>query len=95
MESVCDRACLARPVSAGASVAERRNGANLCAMPGATHAVVAMFDTDLDREAEQLIGLDRFTVPGVRSSAGFVSGHWALDRMTSVSVAFITFDSWR
>ena len=62
-------------------------------MSNPTHATVATFRMDLSREAEQREGLTRMIVPGVRSSPGFVTGYWTLDRSTSESVALITFDS--
>ena len=61
--------------------------------PAPTHAMLATFHMDLSREAEQQEGLNRMIVPSVRSSPGFVSGCWTLDRATSESVAMITFDS--
>ena len=61
--------------------------------PAPTHAMLATFHMDLSREAEQQEGLNRMIVPSVRSSPGFVSGCWTLDRATSESVAMITFNS--
>lgn len=58
-----------------------------------THAALATFRLDLDREREQREGLERFIVPGVKQAPGFVSGAWTLDRATSESVALITFSS--
>ena len=62
-------------------------------MSSPTHATLATFRMDLSREAEQREGLTRLIVPGVRSSPGFVTGCWTLDRATSESVVMITFDS--
>ena len=62
-------------------------------MPSATHATLATFLMDLSREAEQREALERFIVPGVRQSPGFVSGHWTLDRATSESVVLLTYES--
>jgi hypothetical protein len=62
-------------------------------MTESTHAVLATFAMDLDRESEQRDALLGFIVPGVRSAPGFVSGHWTLDRDGSESVALVTFAS--
>jgi hypothetical protein len=48
---------------------------------------------DPAREAEQREGLNLMIVPGVRSSSGFVSGCWTLDRTVGESVVLITFES--
>jgi hypothetical protein len=58
-----------------------------------THATLATFRTDLSREEEQRIGLERFIVPGVRQFPGFVSGLWTLDRSAEESVVVISYDS--
>jgi hypothetical protein len=62
-------------------------------MTESTHAVLATFAMDLDRESEQREALVGFIVPGVQSAPGFVSGHWTLDRDASESVALVTFES--
>jgi hypothetical protein len=62
-------------------------------MTEATHAVLATFEMDLERESEQRGALLGFIVPGVKSAPGFVSGTWTLDRDTSESIALVTFAS--
>jgi hypothetical protein len=60
-------------------------------MPEATHATIAVFDVDLDREDDQRIALERFIVPTVQQAPGFVNGTWMLDRETAESTAVVTF----
>ncbi|MEO8692239.1 MAG: hypothetical protein ABI658_01920 [Acidimicrobiales bacterium] len=62
-------------------------------MNSPTHATLATFRMDLSRETEQREGLNRLIVPGVRSSPGFVTGCWTLDRAAGESVVLVTFDS--
>lgn len=62
-------------------------------MPHPSHATIATFAMDPERHAEQQEGLDRMIVPSVRSSPGFVSGTWTLDRETNESVVLVTFVS--
>jgi len=62
-------------------------------MTDATHATLATFRMDPNREAEQREGLERLIVPGVRSAPGFVSGCWTLDRPEQESVVLVTFTS--
>ena len=62
-------------------------------MSSSTHATIATFQMDLSREVEQRDGLNRMIVPGVRTSPGFVTGCWTLDREASESVVLITFES--
>lgn len=71
-----------------------RNGARagiLYRVP--SHAVVAVFETDLSQLDAQQMGLERFIVPSVRSAPGFVSGYWTLDREAGTSLAFIVFEN--
>jgi hypothetical protein len=75
------------------TLAPARRSWHYALMSSPTHATLATFRMDLSREAEQRQGLTRMIVPGVRSSPGFVSGCWTLDRATSESVVMITFDS--
>jgi hypothetical protein len=58
-----------------------------------THATLATFRMDPAREAEQREGLERMIVPGVKATAGFVTGCWTMDRTTNQSVVLITFTS--
>src|SRR4051794_23089074 len=58
-----------------------------------THATLATFRMDLDREAEQRAGLETMIVPGVRRHPGFVGGTWTLDRETSESFVMLTYAS--
>src|SRR4051812_36316665 len=62
-------------------------------MAQGTHATLATFRMDLEREAEQRAVLDRVIVPGVAASPGFVSGHWTLDRAAGESFVLLTFES--
>lgn len=58
-----------------------------------THATLATFRMDLDREDEQRAGRRDMIVPGVRQHPGFVGGTWTLDRETSESFVMLTYDS--
>ncbi|MEY2571503.1 MAG: hypothetical protein QOE63_1853 [Acidimicrobiaceae bacterium] len=60
-------------------------------MTEVTHATIAVFDVDLDREDDQRIALERFIVPSVRQAPGFVNGTWMLDREAAESIAVVTF----
>lgn len=62
-------------------------------MSGPRHATVAIFRTDLSREADQRAGLDHIIVPGVRRHPGFDSGTWTHDRDESTSFVLLTYDS--
>jgi hypothetical protein len=62
-------------------------------MSDATHATLGTFRMDPSREAEQREGLERLIVPGVRSTPGFVTGCWTLDRAEDESVVLVTFSS--
>ena len=62
-------------------------------MASPTHATLATFQVDLSLEAEQREGLQRMIVPGVRQFPGFVAGNWTVDRQTSESLVFLTYDS--
>ena len=59
----------------------------------ATHATIATFRLDMSREDEQRRGLREFLVPRVSKHAGFLGGHWMLDRAAAESVVVITFSS--
>ena len=62
-------------------------------MPAPTHATLATFRMDLDREAEQRSGLEQMIVPGVKQHPGFIAGTWTLDRETSESFVMLTYSS--
>jgi len=62
-------------------------------MPAPTHATLATFRMDLDREEEQRSGLEQMIVPGVKQHAGFMAGTWTLDRETSESFVMLTYSS--
>jgi hypothetical protein len=57
------------------------------------HAVLAIFRADPSRAAEQLIGLERFIVPSVAGSPGFIRGEWVSDESATERIAFILMDS--
>jgi hypothetical protein len=63
------------------------------AMSEATHATMATFRMDMSREDEQRRGLREFLVPRVSQHAGFLGGHWMLDREAQESVVVIIFSS--
>jgi hypothetical protein len=62
-------------------------------MADATHATIATFRIDLEREAEQTEALHQMIVPGVRQHPGVVDGTWTLDREAGETVVLITYDS--
>jgi hypothetical protein len=70
-----------------------RAGRDAVAVTKPTHATIATFHMDLDREAEQRAGLEQMIVPGVRNAPGVITGHWTLDRSTAESIVLITYDS--
>jgi hypothetical protein len=85
---------VARLVRAGQSIlANRADTGHDAVMTAPTHATLATFRMDLSRETEQREGLQRVIVPNVRSSPGFVTGFWTLDRDASESTVMIVFDS--
>ncbi len=61
--------------------------------PQPTHATLATFKMELSREAEQQQILEDVIVPGVMKAAGFVNGHWTVDRDAGESTVLITFES--
>ena len=70
-----------------------RHAARLGGVTSATHATIAVFSMDLSREDDQRRGLHEMIVPGVRATAGVVSGYWTLDRQSAQSTVVVTFDS--
>lgn len=59
----------------------------------ATHATLATFRVDLEREVEQREGLERMILPSVTAHRGFVAGTWTLDRDASESLVMLTYES--
>jgi hypothetical protein len=62
-------------------------------MPHPSHATIATFAMDAERHDEHREALERMIVPSVRSSPGFVSGTWTLDRETNESVVLVAFET--
>ena len=74
-------------------VAGCRGEGILLSMNGPSHATLASFRMDLNREAEQRKVLEQMIIPGVREFPGFVSGHWTVDRGAGESLVLLTYDS--
>src|SRR3954469_6147582 len=62
-------------------------------MPEATHATIAVFKMDPAHGEQQRVGLEKVIVPGVRSTDGFVAGHWTLDRERAESTVMVLWTS--
>ena len=61
-------------------------------MTASIHATLGNVPEDVTREAEQREGLERMIVPGVRQFLGFVSGDWTVERRTSKSLVFLSYE---
>jgi hypothetical protein len=62
-------------------------------MAKATHATIAVFRMDPAHSEQQRVGLEKVIVPGVRSTPGFVAGHWTLDRERAESTVMVLWTS--
>lgn len=58
-----------------------------------SHATLAEFRVDLEREEQQAEGLSQMIVPMVRAAPGVVSGTWTLNRSASTAYVMITYTS--
>ena len=58
-----------------------------------SHATLAEFRVDLEREEQQAEGLSQMIVPMVQAAPGVVSGTWTLNRSASMAYVMITYTS--